>query len=342
MASDGISESETFSEPLRPWLPVDLLDNAARTISDNKTIMLGLPVIAGIGLTAVQAGLTQLAVPGGLAGLFEADDPFGFGGLPVLLMYAVQAILFTMVASMLSGIVALAAVRSQLGRRLGARELLRLVRPALPSLAVVGLVQSVGFALLAAGWLLALFGTAAGAESATNGAIAGLIALALMATGALIAVIVGIRISLAGTVVLLEGKHAPDIGLYIPSRVGIIGSLKRSWYLVRGRFWRVFGILLFAGLVIYIVSNAMQLGITLLISAMAGWSGATDGEAGAVAVTIVLAAAAGAAAVLTTIASLAFMSAVQALIYLDLRVRREGLDLWLRPCLKPAAQPGAR
>jgi hypothetical protein len=42
------------------------------------------------------------------------------------------------------------------------------------------------------------------------------------------------------------------------------------------------------------------------------------------------------ATVLTLIASLAFLSAVQALIYLDLRVRREGLDLWLRPSLRPA------
>jgi hypothetical protein len=39
------------------------------------------------------------------------------------------------------------------------------------------------------------------------------------------------------------------------------------------------------------------------------------------------------------IASLAFISAVQALIYLDLRVRREGLDLWLRPVLRPTQQP---
>jgi hypothetical protein len=43
--------------------------------------------------------------------------------------------------------------------------------------------------------------------------------------------------------------------------------------------------------------------------------------------------------VATLIASLAFMSAVQALIYLDLRVRREGLDLWMRPSLRPTV-PG--
>jgi hypothetical protein len=337
----GIQESATFSEPLRPWLPVDLLDNAARTISENKTIMLGLPVIAGIALTALQVGMTELTVPGGISGFFEAENPVTVGGAPLMIMYVVQLVLFTVAASMLSGIVALAAVRSQLGRRVGARELLRLVRPALPALAAVGIVQSLAFVLLAAGWLLAVFGTAYGAESAGGSAAAGLVALVLMAIGFLVAVIFGVRLSLAGTVVLLEGRHAPEVGLYIPARVGVVGSLKRSWFLVKGRFWRVVGVMIFAGLVIYIVSNAMQLGLTLLIGAIAAWSGA-DGGSGATAAAIALGIGAGAATLLATIASLAFLAAVQALIYLDLRVRREGLDLWLRPVLLPTAHPGAR
>ena len=125
----GVRESAAYSEPLRPWLPVDLLDNAARTISENKTIMLGLPVIAGIALAAVQAGLTQLTVPGGISGFFGAEDPFEQAGAAILVMYGVQLILFTVVSSLLAGIIALAAVRSQLGHRVGPRELLRLVRP---------------------------------------------------------------------------------------------------------------------------------------------------------------------------------------------------------------------
>jgi len=337
----GIRESSTFSEPLRPWLPVDLLDNAARTISENKTIMLGLPVIAAIGLSALSVGLTELTVPGGVSGFLNAQDPLGLGGPAVIVVSVVQLVLFTVVSSMLSGIVALAAVRSQLGRRVGARELLRLVRPALPALAAVGIVQSMAFLLLAAGWLLAVFATAFGAESAGGAAIAGLVALLLMFAGFLVAVIFGIRLSLAGTVVLLEGRQAPDVGLYIPARVGVVAALKRSWYLVRGRFWRVFGILLFAGLVIYLVSNAMQLGIVLLVGTLGAWAGA-DGGSGAAVAAIAVGIAAGAATVLTMIASLAFISAVQALMYLDLRVRREGLDLWLRPVLRPTARPGAR
>lgn len=327
----GLRE-DVATEPLRPWLPADLLDNAARTISDNKTIMLGLPVLAAIALVAVQAALTEVAVPGGVGGFFGADDPFQQAGAALLLTYGVQLVLFSVVSSMLAGIIALAAVRSQLAHRVGPRELLRLVRPALPALAAVGLVQSLSFMVLVGGWGLAVLGIGAGADAAISSDAAGAVALVMMLLGGVLVLVFGIRLVLAGTVVLMEGRHAPDIGLYIPVRVGIWGALRRSWQLVRGKFWRVFGILLFGGLVVNIVGYALQFGISALILTVGTWADGSDGS-GATVVAIVVAAAAGVATVLTLIASLAFMSAVQALIYLDLRVRREGLDLWLRPAL---------
>jgi hypothetical protein len=323
---------ETSGEPLRPWLPVDLLDNAARTIAENKAIMLGLPVLAGIALVAIQAALTQVAVPGGLEGFFGTNGPFDQAGLTLLLTYGVQLVLFTVVSSMLAGIIALAAVRSQLGHRVGPRELLRLVRPALPALAAVGLMQSLSFTLLIGGWALAVLGLGAGADAAISSDVAGGVAVVMMLIGALLVVIFGIRLVLAGTVVLMEGRHAPDIGLYIPARVGVWGALRRSWRLVRGKFWRVFGILLFGGLVVNIVSYALQFGTTLLVLTIGSWADNSDSSTGTV-VAVVLGSAVGIATVLTLVATLAFMSAVQALIYLDLRVRREGLDLWMRPAL---------
>ncbi|WP_238152502.1 hypothetical protein [Kribbella speibonae] len=324
---------DVATEPLRPWLPADLLDNAARTISDNKTIMLGLPVLAGIALVAVQAVLTEVAVPGGLGGFFGTEDPFGQAGAALLLTYGVQVVLFSVVSSMLAGIIALAAVRSQLAHRAGPRELMRLVRPALPALAAVGLVQSLSFMLLIGGWGLAVLGIGAGADAAVSSAAAGAAALAMMFVGGILVLIFGIRLVLAGTVVLMEGRHAPDIGLYIPVRVGVWGALRRSWQLVKGKFWRVFGILLFGGLVVNIIGYALQFGVTALIVTIGAWADLSD-STGAVVVTIVLGVAAGIATLMTLIASLAFMSAVQALIYLDLRVRREGLDLWMRPALR--------
>jgi hypothetical protein len=335
---DDIGVRENFGEPLRPWLPVDLLDNAARTISENKTIMLGLPVLAGIALAAVQAGLTQLTVPGGLSGFFGAEDPFEQAGAALVVMYGIQLILFTVVSSILAGIIALAAVRSQLAHRVGPKELLHLVRPALPALAGVGIAQSASFVVLIGGWGLTVFGLGAGADAAINSEVAGAVSVLLMLAGGVLVVIFGIRLALAGTVVLLEGRHAPDIGLYVPARVGVWGALRRSWYLVKGRFWRVFGILLFAGVVVNIVSYALQFGITLLVVTLGSWATDSAGS-GATVIAIAVGAAAGIATVLALIASLAFMSAVQALIYLDLRVRREGLDLWLRPVLRANQQP---
>ncbi|WP_432888872.1 hypothetical protein ACQPYH_08780 [Kribbella sp. CA-245084] len=321
---------DVATEPLRPWLPADLLDNAARTISDNKTIMLGLPVLAGIALVAVQAVLTEVAVPGGLPGFFGADDPFGQAGAALLLTYGVQVVLFSVVSSMLSGIIALAAVRSQLAHRVGPRELLRLVRPALPALALVGLMQSLSFMLLIGGWGLAVLGIGAGADAAISSDVAGAVAVVMMLVGGVLVLVFGIRLVLAGTVVLMEGRHAPDIGLYIPVRVGVWGALRRSWRLVKGKFWRVFGILLFGGLVVQIIGYALQFGITALVLTVGSWADSN----GATVVTVVVSVAVGIFTLMTLIASLAFMSAVQALIYLDLRVRREGLDLWMRPALR--------
>lgn len=338
MADDIRLHEEAATEPLRPWLPADLLDNAARTISENKTIMLGLPVLAAIALVALQAALTEVTVPGGLGGFFGADDPFQQAGAALLLTYGVQLVLFSVVSSVLAGIIALAAVRSQLAHRVGPMELLRLVKRSLPALAAVGLMQSLSFMVLIGGWGLAVLGIGAGTDAAVSSGAAGAVAVVMMLAGGVLVLVFGIRLVLAGTVVLLEGRHAPDVGLYIPVRVGIWGALRRSWRLVRGKFWRVFGILLFGGLVVNIVGYALQFGISALIITVGSWADGSGGS-GATVVTIAVAAAAGLATVLTLIASLAFMSAVQALIYLDLRVRREGLDLWLRPALRTGGTP---
>jgi prepilin signal peptidase PulO-like enzyme (type II secretory pathway) len=90
--------------------------------------------------------------------------------------------------------------------------------------------------------------------------------------------------------------------------------------------------------VVNIVGYALQFGVSTLLLTVGSWAGDSDGT-GATVAAIVIGAATGIATVMTLIASMAFMSAVQALIYLDLRVRREGLDLWMRPVLRPGVNP---
>jgi hypothetical protein len=322
---------------LRPWLPVDLLDNAAKTISENKAIMLGLPVLGGLVVTLAQLALAQIAVPGGLEGLFGTSDaPLDEDPAGLFIMYGGQLVLYTVAGTVLSGVIAIAAVRSQLRARVGARELFRLIRPSLLPLIGVGVVQGAALIAVFAGWFGITFGAAFGVGVASS-AGAGAVAVLLVLAGAPVAILIGVRLSMAGTVILMEGHRAPDIGLHIPQRVGVGGALKRSWRLVKGRFWRSFGILLFAGLVVTIVGYAIQLGLVTLAATLAAWADA-NGESGAV-VAISIGVASGIGALLATIASLSFVSAVLAMLYLDLRVRREGLDLWMRPALRPSGAP---
>ena len=81
---------------------------------------------------------------------------------------------------------------------------------------------------------------------------------------------------MAGTVVLMEGHRARTSGCTSPSGWAIGGALKRSWRLVKGRFWRSFGILLFAGLVVTIVRYAIQLGLLILVGTLAAWADSSE------------------------------------------------------------------
>ena len=325
----GLQDSEPL---LRPWLPIDLLDNAARTISENKAVMLGLPVIGGLLVTAAQLGLAELTVPGGLTGTFDPDAADTDMSSGLVLTYVGEAVLYTVLGTVLSGVIAIAAVRSQLHARVGARELFRLVRPGLPALLGVGVVQALVLIVLLAGWFGIVFGAAFGVDAASATG-AGVVGILLFLAGIPVAAVIGTRLCLAGTVILMEGRRAPDIGLFVPGRVGVGGALKRSWRLVRGRFWRTFGILLFAGVVVTIVGYVIQTGLFLMVGALAAWIEAGAGAGTVLAISFAVAGAAGAA--IAAIATLAFVSAVLAMLYLDLRVRREGLDLWLRPALRP-------
>jgi hypothetical protein len=104
---------------------------------------------------------------------------------------------------------------------------------------------------------------------------------------------------------------APIIGA---EDVGPIDAMRRSWRLVMRRFWPVLGISVLIGVVSTLLSNALgglpQV-LALLIGLDVAWPLLAVG-------TIV-------GAVLTT----PFVAAATVLLYLDLRVRNEGLDLEL-------------
>ena len=161
------------------------------------------------------------------------------------------------------------------------------------------LLASVGPAAV----VLAIFGLAAlaGAPPAALAVIAvpgGVLALIL-------AIWIPTMLSLVTPVVVLEGT-------------GPWQALSRSWRLVWRSFWRVFGILLLAEIIVGVAAGILQLPFTVVASA-AGGSGLSVG------------------AVISVLGSIAagtvtqpITAAVTVLLYVDRRMRREGLDLALR------------
>jgi hypothetical protein len=118
---------------------------------------------------------------------------------------------------------------------------------------------------------------------------------------------------------------APGIWLYVAWATAIPAllvegsrgtkALRRSFNLVRGRWWPTFGALIVAGL----ITSAVTFGLTIFTIPLlvSGASYTTTQVASAIARAI--------AVVLTT----PFSAAVTALIYFELRVRKEGFDLAL-------------
>lgn len=119
----------------------------------------------------------------------------------------------------------------------------------------------------------------------------------------------------------------PGVWLYIAFTVavpaiiveGIRGpaSLRRSFRLVRGRWWSVFAIVLVSQLLAAIVQGFVALPMIPVLLAAGGDS------------TVVTYFATGVSTVVGTVLTQPFIAALVVIIYYDLRVRREGFDLAL-------------
>jgi glycerophosphoryl diester phosphodiesterase family protein len=117
--------------------------------------------------------------------------------------------------------------------------------------------------------------------------------------------------------------------IFVENR-GLGDAMRRSWQLVQGRWWRTFFLLFLVFLLNYVVSIALQaflyLGQLLLSIVMSPFMSLAVYEAGSIVVSGLL---------------IPILQIALVLIYFDLRVRKEGLDLFQlaqRVATLPAAQ----
>jgi hypothetical protein len=107
-------------------------------------------------------------------------------------------------------------------------------------------------------------------------------------------------------------------------QLGVFAALGRSYRLVRGSFWRVLGIGLLTALITSIIRQLFVLPFSLIGALLASTQDA-NGFVGSLVELLI----SDVGTILAGAVLYPFAAGVSALLYLDLRIRREGLDVEL-------------
>ena len=294
--------------PLRPLGVGELLDGALSLIRSNPRTVLGLAaVISAVSALIQTAGLwislryleTMTPVVG------SADEVDIAAELTTLATGSIAQIVPALVAGFLqvlaSGLFIVLVGAAVLGRRLDASQTWATLRPRLLRLVGVTLIISVG-GLLAVGLMIGsivALAFAIGPWAALPGVVIGL-------GGTILLVYAYVKLAVASPALVMEGT-------------GVLASLSRSWVLVRRSWWRVLGILILAAVITSLLTTVVTVPVTLIATLVSGFSESL----------LPTVFASGVATLVAGIITLPFSAAVTGLLYIDLRMRREALDIEL-------------
>jgi len=144
------------------------------------------------------------------------------------------------------------------------------------------------------------------------------------------AVLVGVLGGIATIVAefLLFVRLTLTIPAVVLEAVGPWTGVKRSWQLTSGSYWRLFGILLLTGLIVGIAALVLQIPFAIGQSALGGSGGIFTTPGATPAIAGVVLGAIG--SILAGTVTRPISAGVSVLLYLDMRMRKEGLDLVLR------------
>ena len=212
--------------------------------------------------------------------------------------------LISLIAGALStAMIVLVVSKAVIGRSASLSEVWQSARPRLlPLLGLIGLVTLILGAVLAASVGPVLIGRASGAS---DGALAGLALLII--PGSAVTVWLYISMLLATPALMLE-------------RQSVRSALARSFRLVRGSWWRIFGIVL----LVVILTGIVEGIISIPFAAGAFFSGGISSNASSTLTAQVLASIGG---FIGSLLTLPVLTGSTAFLYLDQRIRREALDV---------------
>ena len=311
--------------PLRPLSIGDIYQGAFAAIKTNAHTMFGFTTaLLGVAIV-ISIGINYLIINLVLPSYINTNSPYAsvFGSVFTTFSQLGGTLLQNLATVLLSGLIVVAVSRSVLGRVASSKEVwertkskfLPLIGLNIITSIISGLMMIIGIIL----FFILLAGVAASAETETE-----LFQdLGITLVGILILVVAG---AIVGSYLYIKFSVAPPA--MVLENLGVFASIGRSWSLTRGNFWRLFGINILTNIIISMVTGVFS-GVVVLLGTFSTVvaSSSTNDFMGALSITFIISMVMTAISLLIT---LPFSSSVNALLYIDLRMRKEGLDVELR------------
>jgi hypothetical protein len=310
-----------------------ILGASFRVVRRNPRPVVGISLVIHVIIGVISVGVTLLFTLGALGNYFDFISAASTGdvsessalGAVSSLLVVLGAQLLTLIITyggetILQGIITMEVSRGTLGEKLPLAALWTRTRGRIAPLfgwagltivaAIVGITVPLGIAVV----LIALGGAAL---------VFGIILIIVVPLGiGVLAVWLVTKLSFVPSALIIE-----RLPLF-----GRSGAIARSWSLVRGFFWRTFGIQLLVAVMVGVAAEFVQFPVTIIVEIATSVgnpvglsnSGAAIGAvfgATQIATTITT-------AIVTTITAI-ITTAVTSLLYIDLRIRKEGLDFAL-------------
>jgi hypothetical protein len=289
--------------PLRPLGVGELLDGAFAAIRRYPRPTLGLAACVMLVVTVVDVLaqwylLSGIEAPGPSQTLSRSTDYASRIGTAS----AIGAIVTVLATLLLTGLITAVIGDAVLGRPVTAADAWRRLRPLLWRLIGVSLLSSLW-------WFI---GSLPGIVVCVIGAVAGSTAL----------FVIGVAVALVGVVYVWATLALAPAALVLETQT-VRGALRRSRALVKGSWWRVFGILLLAAVLASVVSGIISLPFGLAGGGLTSLGSRTSG------VQFTQLVISGIGSLLASTLVRPFSAGVAALLYIDRRIRAEALDVTL-------------
>ncbi|MER7490315.1 glycerophosphoryl diester phosphodiesterase membrane domain-containing protein [Streptomyces sp. NPDC126497] len=302
--------------PLRPLGVGEILDGAVSTMRAHWRTVLGISLTIAVLTEIVVVLLQGLALD--TSGTAVLDDPSATldeltDAMGDALLNSGVVLLITLIGTVAAtALLTTVTSRAVLGRSVTTGEAWRDARPQIVKLfGLICLLLLITAGIMAVGALPGfLVALAAGGGAGIALTVLGLIGAAVATVWLMV------RLSLASPALMLEKQ-------------GIRKAMSRSARLVRGSWWRIFGIQLLATIIANVVASIIVIPFTFLAAAVGGdgVSGFLNSAGGDMGWTFLIIS--GIGSVIGATITFPITAGVTVLLYVDQRIRREALDLEL-------------